>query len=108
MRSYRTVSPLPRRVAPRRRFFSVALSLGSPPAAVSRHRRSLEPGLSSIGRFWPQSLAARQRPSGRLADGIRGAGGARSRGASAASPSRSHQVVWPSGPQPLWGRLTRP
>ena len=27
--------------------FSVALSLGSPPAAVSRHRRSLEPGLSS-------------------------------------------------------------
>ena len=29
--------------------FSVALSLGSPPAAVSRHRRSLEPGLSSTG-----------------------------------------------------------
>src|SRR5688572_24275385 len=34
---------------------SVALSLGSPPAAVSRHRRSLEPGLSSTGRFWPRS-----------------------------------------------------
>src|SRR6185312_9474450 len=34
--------------------FSVALSLGSPPAAVSRHRRSLEPGLSST-RFRPQS-----------------------------------------------------
>src|SRR5437764_6199645 len=29
--------------------FSVALSLGSPPAAVSRHRQSLEPGLSSTG-----------------------------------------------------------
>ena len=27
---------------------SVALSLGSPPAAVSRHRISMEPGLSSI------------------------------------------------------------
>lgn len=27
--------------------FSVALSLGSPPAAVSRHRFSMEPGLSS-------------------------------------------------------------
>jgi hypothetical protein len=29
---------------------SVALSLGSPPAAVSRHRQSLEPGLSSTAR----------------------------------------------------------
>src|SRR6185312_16445499 len=28
---------------------SVALSLGSPPAAVSRHRVSMEPGLSSTG-----------------------------------------------------------
>ncbi len=27
---------------------SVALSLGSPPAAVNRHRVSVEPGLSSI------------------------------------------------------------
>lgn len=27
--------------------FSVALSLGSPPAGVTRHRRSVEPGLSS-------------------------------------------------------------
>ena len=31
--------------------FSVALSLGSPPAAVSRHRVIKEPGLSSTGRF---------------------------------------------------------
>ena len=60
--------------------FSVALSLGSPPAAVSRHRRSLEPGLSSTGRVWPQSLFTRQRPSGQLAPGIRGLAGARSRG----------------------------
>ena len=30
--------------------FSVALSLGSPPPAVSRHRSSVEPGLSSIAR----------------------------------------------------------
>ena len=29
--------------------FSVALSLGSPPPAVSRHRISVEPGLSSTG-----------------------------------------------------------
>ena len=28
-------------------FLSVALSLGSPPAGVTRHRRSVEPGLSS-------------------------------------------------------------
>ena len=60
--------------------FSVALSLGFPPAAVSRHRRSLEPGLSSTGRLWPQSLFARQRPSGQLAGGIRGVRGPGSRG----------------------------
>ncbi|VFU08634.1 conserved protein of unknown function [Methylocella tundrae] len=38
--------------------FSVALSLGSPPPDVIRHRFSVEPGLSS---------ALRRRPSGRLA-----------------------------------------
>ena len=38
--------------------FSVALSLGSPPPAVNRHRIPVEPGLSS---------ACGQRPSGRLA-----------------------------------------
>ena len=50
VRYYRTVSPLPARGKPRAGgLFSVALSLGSPPAAVSRHRVSMEPGLSSTG-----------------------------------------------------------
>jgi hypothetical protein len=40
--------------------FSVALSLGSPPPAVSRHRFPVEPGLSS-------DAVRHQRPSGRLA-----------------------------------------
>ena len=40
--------------------FSVALSLGSPPPAVSRHRVSVEPGLSS---------PFRAQPSGRLTYG---------------------------------------
>jgi hypothetical protein len=40
--------------------FSVALSLGSPPPVVSRHRISVEPGLSS-------DALRHQRPSGRLA-----------------------------------------
>ena len=61
VRSYRTVSPLP---AARCRvtggLISVALSLGSPPPAVSRHRFPVEPGLSS-------AVSRRQRPSGRLA-----------------------------------------
>jgi hypothetical protein len=50
VRSYRTVSPLP----PARHagdglggVLSVALSLGSPPPGVTRHRTSVEPGLSS-------------------------------------------------------------
>ena len=38
---------------------SVALSLGSPPPGVTRHRYSLEPGLSS-----PHHCAATARPSG--------------------------------------------
>jgi hypothetical protein len=46
VRSYRTVSPLPQANA-LGGLFSVALSLGSPPPAVSRHRVSVEPGLSS-------------------------------------------------------------
>jgi len=41
--------------------FSVALSLGSPPPAVSRHRIPVEPGLSSTGGVNP---AAAVRPSG--------------------------------------------
>ena len=46
--------------------FSVALSLGSPPPDVIRHRMSMEPGLSSPAAFrpWPE------RPSGRLTLGM--------------------------------------
>jgi hypothetical protein len=48
VRSYRTVSPLLFAEA-KSGLFSVALSLGLPPAAVSRHRSFMEPGLSSTG-----------------------------------------------------------
>ena len=63
VRSYRTVSPLPRPYATRRGgLFSVALSLGSRPPDVIRHRLSMEPGLSSPAAF----RLRRERPSGRL------------------------------------------
>jgi len=63
VRSYRTVSPLPRLYATRRGgLFSVALSLGLPPPDVIRHRSSMEPGLSSPAAF--RHLP--ERPSGRL------------------------------------------
>src|ERR1700756_400153 len=42
--------------------FSVALSLGSPPPDVIRHRMSMEPGLSSPATF----RRLPERPSGRL------------------------------------------
>ena len=46
-----------------RRCVSVALSLGSPPPGVTRHRASVEPGLSSLRpRAWPERRAA-IRPS---------------------------------------------
>ena len=62
VRSYRTLSPLPPGPALRLKpgfggLLSVALSLGSPPPGVIRHRMSMEPGLSS---------PLRERPSGRL------------------------------------------
>ena len=65
VRSYRTVSPLPA-VAEARAggLFSVALSLGSPPPDIIRHRMSMEPGLSSPAAFRPLP----GRPSGRLTD----------------------------------------
>ena len=44
---------------------SVALSLGSPPPGVTRHRVSVEPGLSSL----EAAEATRERPSDRLAMG---------------------------------------
>ena len=46
---------------------SVALSLGSPPPAVSRHRVSMEPGLSSPAAF----RLSRVRPPGQLAPRIK-------------------------------------
>ena len=72
VRSCRTVSPLPAgNWGPcAGGLFSVALSLGSPPPAVSRHRISVEPGLSSSdaacaasGRpaVWPGGDARRGR-----------------------------------------------
>jgi len=54
VRSCRTLSPLPasrparRPSAPAGGLLSVALSLGSPPPGVTRHRFSVEPGLSSL------------------------------------------------------------
>jgi len=61
VRSYRTFSPL--LVSEEASgLFSVALSLGSPPPDVIRHRMSMEPGLSSPAAFRP----LRERPSGRL------------------------------------------
>src|SRR2546421_12960296 len=46
------------------RCVSVALSLGSPPPGVTRHRASVEPGLSSLlSRAWLEGRAA-IRPSG--------------------------------------------
>lgn len=63
VRSYRTVSPLPDWCFHKTRgLFSVALSLGSPPPAVSRHRIPVEPGLSSIPRTGRGTAAV--RPSG--------------------------------------------
>jgi len=52
VRSYRTLSPLPAGApanlrAPAGGLLSVALSLGSPPPGVTRHRVPEEPGLSS-------------------------------------------------------------
>ena len=62
--SYSTLSPLPGRSANALPggLLSVALSLGSPPPAVSRHRVSVEPGLSSPAAF----RRLPERPSGRL------------------------------------------
>ncbi len=66
VRSYRTVSPLP---AKRQAVcFSVALSLGSPPPDIIRHRISMEPGLSSA------CEAVAIRPTGRTEIGVRPGG----------------------------------
>ncbi len=47
--------------------FSVALSLGSPPPAVSRHRIPVEPGLSSNA---AEAVSAAVRPSGGKRDAL--------------------------------------
>ena len=60
VRSYRTVSTLPSRGEGG--LFSVALSLGSPRPGITRHRSSLEPGLSS-----PMQLPTWRRPPNPLA-----------------------------------------
>jgi hypothetical protein len=81
VRSYRTLSPLP--AGPGKTgvrtggLLSVALSLGSPPPGVTRHRVSMEPGLSS-----PRQ--AGRRSSDRLA-GARGTPGRRKRQARAST-----------------------
>jgi hypothetical protein len=61
VRSYRTVSPL-LRTESASGLISVALSLGLPPPGVTRHRISVEPGLSSLAPF----RAQQGRPSSRL------------------------------------------
>jgi len=62
VRSYRTLSPLPAEaLATAGGLLSVALSLGSPPPGVTRHRVPVEPGLSSPA---AQTAKAAIRPSG--------------------------------------------
>ncbi len=63
VRSYRTLSPLPANPKVAGGLLSVALSLGSPPPGVTRHRVSVEPGLSSPRRF----PCCERQPSDRLA-----------------------------------------
>lgn len=53
VRSYRTFSPLP---CEHGGLFSVALSLRSPSPGVTRHRGSVEPGLSSEGANPPAAI----------------------------------------------------
>ncbi len=71
MRFYRTVSPVPAARRPEvdpwgfhlaGGLLSVALSLGSPPPAVSRPRVSVEPGLSSP-RGTPEGAAKGGHPA---------------------------------------------
>ena len=53
VRSYHTLSPLPKAKKPGG-LLSVALSLGFPPPGITRHRVSMEPGLSSSGKYYLQ------------------------------------------------------
>ena len=59
--------------------FSVALSLGSPPPAVNRHRVSVEPGLSSPSRSPGKAQPSSRLTCGRLTRGRRQTGQASGR-----------------------------
>jgi len=90
VRSYRTVSPLPRLNATRRGgLFSVALSLGFPPPDVIRHRSSMEPGLSSPAAFRHWRGAAVRPTDGIPMGNVRRGVKAR-RGAGLRNPARQH------------------
>lgn len=72
VRSYRTLSPLPRQIPKNPRcggLLSVALSLGSPPPDVIRHRLFMEPGLSSPDPAWAGEPADGTGAAARPADG---------------------------------------
>src|SRR5580698_1917768 len=75
--------------------FSVALSLGSPPPAVNRHRVSVEPGLSSP-RGCPRSAAIQPSDPRRLARALLPAGQA-ALPAAPASRDRPCRRPWPGG-----------
>src|SRR5262249_3858470 len=104
VRSYRTVSPLPRQYATRRGgLLSVALSLGLHPPDVIRHRMSVEPGLSSRTAFrhWPE------RPSGRLTHKGWAERAAASRGAARSAQQNESLCPRPDRPARLGGALGR-
>src|SRR5262249_55940616 len=71
VRSYRTLSPLPSQArALEGGLLSVALSLGSPPPEVIRHRASKEPGLSSLSADTLATGRVAIRPADRANKGL--------------------------------------
>ena len=108
VRSYRTLSPLPGPMPGG--LLSVALSRGSPPPGVTRHRISVEPGLSSPGRVSP--LAGRGHParlalSTSLPDRLRSRRSAYAAAATAAASAAvcgSASPVTEAGRKRLWKR----
>jgi len=101
VRSYRTLSPLPARAGG---LLSVALSLGSPPPGITRHRVSVEPGLSS-DRTRPAAI----RPSGTCghrATWPGGQGSARRRAARRSRVRRSGSPSQRCGDQWRWKAAT--
>ncbi len=63
VRSYHTLSPLPAYLICAGGLLSVALSLGLPPPGITRHRVSVEPGLSSSEAFKLNDQPAVIQPS---------------------------------------------